>query len=276
MNWDDLRFLVNLRRFGTMSAAARALNTNVATVSRRLDRFSAITGQPAFVRSQDGWVPLPHVNSLLDLAEEFEHQIASQLNGYEGASAQIIIGAPPFINLTVLIPMLHLLMETSSNAPRITFRNRAMEDGLGDCDVVLRGERPDTGRIIARRVGYVSFDLYAPPGWNGTDWAGLIEGYDETRIMCLAFAHFGFPPVVRVEHLEHLAGIMRELKLAGPLPVQMAKRHPELEPVDGTDLPVRGDAWCCYHASRKGDPALSRVLEWISEAFRRLPDHAAH
>ena len=35
-NWDDLKFCLALDRYGTMTAAADHLDTNTATVSRRI------------------------------------------------------------------------------------------------------------------------------------------------------------------------------------------------------------------------------------------------
>ncbi len=39
-NWDDLKFCLALHRSGTMTDAARILDTNVATVSRRIARMT--------------------------------------------------------------------------------------------------------------------------------------------------------------------------------------------------------------------------------------------
>ena len=56
-NWDNLRFILALSRHRTMSAAAQALHTNVATVSRRIERANQDFGTPLFVKDQNGWLP---------------------------------------------------------------------------------------------------------------------------------------------------------------------------------------------------------------------------
>ena len=48
-NWDDLKFCLALERYQTMTAAARALGTNTATVSRRIDRLTKEAGEPLFL-----------------------------------------------------------------------------------------------------------------------------------------------------------------------------------------------------------------------------------
>ena len=267
MNWDDLRFLVQLRRLGTMSATARAMGTNVATVSRRLERFSAASGQPGFIRSQEGWEPLPHMNRLLDLAEEFENRIACELNAVDSRTSKIVIGAPPFVNQAILIPQLHEF-DDGGHLFNLVFSNRVLEAGLGECDLVLRGEPPEAGRMITRRIGSVIFRLYAHRDWAGEDWAGLVDAYADSRLMRMASDRFGRPPVASVDQLAHQAEVMCELRLAGALPDQLACRFPDLVPIPGAAARFETDVWCCYHASRKGDPALHHVIGWIEAAFR--------
>ena len=48
-NWDDLKYCLALDEFRTMTAAAKALGTNTATVSRHLERLTEEAGQPLFI-----------------------------------------------------------------------------------------------------------------------------------------------------------------------------------------------------------------------------------
>ena len=48
--WEDLKFCPALKRYQTMTAAARALGTNTATVSQRIDRLTEEAGEPLFLR----------------------------------------------------------------------------------------------------------------------------------------------------------------------------------------------------------------------------------
>ncbi|NCV12786.1 MAG: LysR family transcriptional regulator [Rhodobacteraceae bacterium] len=45
-----LKFCLALERYQAMTAAARALGTNTATVSRRIDRLTEAAGEPIFLR----------------------------------------------------------------------------------------------------------------------------------------------------------------------------------------------------------------------------------
>ena len=44
--WDDIRIFLAIARAGTLSGAASALETGIATVSRKLDRLEQSLGLP--------------------------------------------------------------------------------------------------------------------------------------------------------------------------------------------------------------------------------------
>ena len=50
-NWDDLRFVLAVAEEGTVSAAARRLRVNHATVLRRVAAYEAATGLVLFDRT---------------------------------------------------------------------------------------------------------------------------------------------------------------------------------------------------------------------------------
>ncbi len=56
MDWEDLRFFVALARNRSLSAAARALKVNHATVARRISALELSLGAQLFERRPDGYV----------------------------------------------------------------------------------------------------------------------------------------------------------------------------------------------------------------------------
>lgn len=266
MNWDDLRFLLALRRHGTMTAAAHALDTNVTTVSRRIERFGEDLGQPAFYRAPDGWMPAPAVTALLELAEDFANQLDTFWNKMALAQdrVKLVIGAPPEICHSVLLPNVGLLQQTHGGAS-MSFHNRIYEEGLGDCDIAIKIARPETGRLIVSRVGRLDFRLYRHRDWSGRDWAGLSEIHDRRHPMRVAVEHFGRPPTTRADDMPQLAALIAWAQLAGPLLDPLAGRFADLVPVD--DVAHETTYYAAYHASRRGDPVIMAGLAWISECF---------
>ncbi|MFP3570811.1 LysR family transcriptional regulator, partial [Paraburkholderia sp. SIMBA_030] len=56
IDWEDLRFFAALARHRSLSAAARALRVNHATVARRISSLELSLGAQLFERRPDGYV----------------------------------------------------------------------------------------------------------------------------------------------------------------------------------------------------------------------------
>ncbi|MBN8558087.1 MAG: LysR family transcriptional regulator, partial [Burkholderiales bacterium] len=54
MDWDNLRFFLELARAGTLTAAARRLAVDHTTVARRLQALEKQAGATLFTREADG------------------------------------------------------------------------------------------------------------------------------------------------------------------------------------------------------------------------------
>ena len=54
MDWDNLRFFLELSRSGTLVAAARRLGVDHTTVARRIQALEKETGTPLFAREAGG------------------------------------------------------------------------------------------------------------------------------------------------------------------------------------------------------------------------------
>lgn len=70
--WDDIRIFLAIARAGTLSGAASALETGIATVSRKLDRLEQSLGLPLFSRHQSGYRLTDDGEALLERAEALE------------------------------------------------------------------------------------------------------------------------------------------------------------------------------------------------------------
>ena len=72
MDWSDIRFFLALVREGSALAAARKLNTNQTTVSRRIDRLEHALKLQLFEKSSRGYALTRSGQELLPLAEQME------------------------------------------------------------------------------------------------------------------------------------------------------------------------------------------------------------
>lgn len=279
-NWDDLRFLVALSKTGTMTAAAKHLGTNTATVSRRIERLSEQLGTPAFVKTSDGWKPSDAVVQLIEVSQAFDGTLKSVINEQSrqvlGQPVKINIGSIPVVSSQVLFPGLRARPDMLDGIS-LTFSDRVFREGLGENDLVIMYGQPQSGRIITRKAGHLAFRLYgsragAPEG----QWAGLAEAHDEHPPMRAGFEHFGCAPKLRVDSFVSLHQLMQMTGLPGPLPDVIANLDPGLEPIDPDAPAFEADFWLMFHETRRSDPAMRAVVEWVTRCFEDLPQGLLH
>lgn len=270
-SWDNYRFMLALAQGKTMAAAARSLGTDVATVSRRIEKLNELFGRPVFVKRSEGWQVAPGFEALSQLITDFSEKLTATRNSIVQDDREQItplsIGCPPMITSAILLPALRPEFSPPANT-QLSFSHRIFEDGVGDCDIVIRFGRPEKGRIVTRRAGTVAFSLYTrKDSPQNSQWAGLTPLHDSYGPMQLGFERFGRPPHLRVDQIEHLVVAIEANGLAGPLPDVMARTNGNLERLPGA-ASYEADFWLLFHETRQNDPALRQCVDWIVRAFR--------
>ncbi|SIN91181.1 LysR family transcriptional regulator [Vannielia litorea] len=273
-SWDDLKFALALSRHGRMNSAAQSLGINVATMSRRIERLGEILGQPPFVKKADGWEPSPVITGLLDIAEEVEQRLETEMNSIRSGTAaqntRFSIGCPPIISLFVLYPNIANRDPALGNVS-YSFTQRVMEDGLGENDLVIQHKRPESGRVITQKIATLSSSIYRLKGGRETGgWVSLSEQYDPTPFNQAGYRFFGTPPSVRVQSMYELYELIGATGMAGPIPDLVAASNPELEIVPGGETISETALWLIYHASRRGDPVMEQTVAWVKDSFARM------
>src|SRR3954453_213154 len=72
LDWEDVRYFVALARCGTLSATARALRVNHATVARRVTSLETRLGRALFDRRADGYALTAEGKAVLDEARAMD------------------------------------------------------------------------------------------------------------------------------------------------------------------------------------------------------------
>ncbi|PRY95111.1 DNA-binding transcriptional LysR family regulator [Hasllibacter halocynthiae] len=272
-NWDDMKFMLALSRRGTMTAAARSLGTNVATVSRRIERLTESAATPLFVKTGGSWRATQVAQGLIRAAEEFEAQVAREENNARQTVGRglspIRLAASPVIISSILLPHIGTLVATHPNL-RLSLRNKVQSTGLGEADLFIRFGRPEAGRLIARRVGSVSFHPYVPRGRRGPagGWVGLSSEYDDAPSAVLGHSIYEGDPTVRCDQFEHMVGAMKSTGLPGVIPDIVGARDADLEKVENGGGAVELEFWLAFHQSRRDDMAVRATADWVIECFR--------
>ena len=266
-NWDDLKFVLAMIRHGTMSAAARFLDTNVATVSRRLDRLAQELGFALFEKRGAHFVPTAAATGLAELAERLDQELRAELaNLHSDASNQPVpleVAAPPAVHQHYLFPY---VTDLSAHLPHVlvTMTEKVFAQGLGEADIQIRIGRPEGGRLMARKFRDYSLRVYhgADHDLSG-DWIGLSHRYPDADFLRKIYGGANALPRYRVEEMPMVYQLVRQTGLPGLLPDFMVEAGDGLVLADLPDNDLPGELWITYHETRHTDATLRSVVDWL-------------
>lgn len=266
-NWDDLKFVLAMTRHGTMSAAARYLDTNVATVSRRLDRLSTDLGISLFEKRGTGFVATQAAENLAVIAEDLDQrlraEVAEMTAGDMDVPIPIEIAAPPAVHKQFVLPRTG---ELSEYLPQVllTLTDKVYAQGLGEADIQVRIGRPEGGRLKARKFCDYSLRVYhgRHHKLNG-DWIGLSNRYPDADLVRGIYKDAKDKPRYRVEEMPMALDMVRETGLPGILPDFMVQPQHGLVLADMPGNELKGELWITYHETRHSDKTLRAVVDWF-------------
>ena len=166
MEWDNLRFFLELSRAGKLTVAARRLGVDHTTVSRRVQALEKSMDVQLFVRAAAGYSLTEAGRNLLPQAEAMENAFSAIENARQGQgdslSGQVRIGVTEGYGTVMLAPQLAEFTRRYPNlgidllaAPRMLHLSRR------EADIVITLERPERGPFIITKLTDYVLRLYA-------------------------------------------------------------------------------------------------------------------
>lgn len=274
-NWDDLRFVLTVAETGSVSAAARQLGVNHATVLRRVAAFEERHGLSVFERTPTGYAVPRDRARLIEAAREAE---AAHL-----AVVRVIAGARAPLSGAVRVTSTDTLCYAV--LPSVLARLRAAAPGLR-LDLVCSNAHADLSRIeaeiavrpamslpadlVGEAVADLHFAVYAPGLEPGKEaWLGLSGSLVRSR------PAEWMRTTVQAETLSGAADsflILREMVAAGQgravLPRILGDGDPRLTRVDGVMPAMSVPIWVASHADMADAPRLAAVRSRLASAIR--------
>lgn len=287
MNWDDTRIFLAVARTGQLLGAARALGLNHATVARRLSALETDLGVKLVDRRTTGSQLTSAGESFMEIAERVEAEMQAARARIGGAdvalSGTVRIGAPDGFGVDFLAPRLGILTERH---PELTLQlvpvSRAVSLSRREADIAITVERPEHGRLVARKLVDYTLGLYASRSYlerNGTpaDAQDLrrhaLVGYVEDQVYSAALAYAGeidrgFSPRFEIASALGQVEAVRAGAGIGILHAFIARRDPDLVPV----LPgkvIHRSYWLVLHESVREIARVRVAADFIAEEVER-------
>lgn len=167
LNWDDLKFFLEVARTRTASSAARRLGVDYTTVSRRIGALEKALGALLFERSRaNGFVLTAEGSHLLGYAESLENTLQAACEQVSGTglalSGNIRIGSTEGFGTFFIAPQLSRFQE---RYPNITLDLMPVPHFINlsrrDADIAVTLERPERGPYVCSKLCDYRLKLYA-------------------------------------------------------------------------------------------------------------------
>jgi len=281
LDWEDLRFFVALARGGTLSATARELRVNHATVARRVASLEGLLGCVLFERRASGYVLTAEGKAVLDEARAMDEaalSVLSRLDRGTELSGIVRLAAGPVLAERFLIDRLRAFHE---RYPAIDLEvigaARIVSLARRDADIALRYGSLKDSELVTRKVAKIAFGLYASPAYRAKNSTGeklVFIGYDdesdfiaEARWLARRFGDSRFS--FRTNSQSAQAAAARAGYGVALLPRYVAAGDPGLVEVPlGERLPER-DLWLLIRRDLRRVPRVKAVSDYLVELFRR-------
>lgn len=287
MDWDDLRIFLAVARAGTVSEAARQLELDHSTVSRRLANLETRLAIRLFDRAGRRLAINAAGEQLMRTAERLESGLLSDLAVLEAMQGSRVgtvrIGVPEGLGVGYLAGRLGGLAETY---PEIALELVALPQNYSlaarEVDIAITLDRPEFGNIAVRKLTDYALQLFGTEVYfarhgRPTDTAELtghrLCGYIPQLLYTplldyLVFEGRRVKPAIKstsvVAHLE----MVRSGAAIGMLPVFMCAGRPDLLPFLDEARIVRS-YWLTVHDDLRGVERIRIITDALAQLARQ-------
>lgn len=283
LDWDDFRVFLSVTRAGTLSAAARLLQVDQSTISRRLAALEETAGARLFDRTPKGYALTVAGEAVRAHVEELEAQalaIERQLRGQDSQpTGQVRLAASDSFAAWFLLPR---LAPFHSHYPGIQLDlvtgNQPVNLARREADISLRLSKPKEPNLIARKLGQAAWSVYASsaylsrygkPSVRGRLRGHRVVGFDAELRGTLGarwLAKHGNAASVSMtcnSLLTQSAAVVAGIGLS-PLPCVFGDPEPSLERVVPRTI-GHHDLWLVVHPDLRHNARVRAVMDYLTE-----------
>lgn len=281
-DWDDLRFFLAVARSGRLTAAARRLSADHATVSRRVTALEESLKAKLFERRPQGYTLTAHGERLLAKAEAMETEalaIQSDIGGADMTLAGTVrIGAPDGFGTSFLAPRLPALAKAYPGLElQLIAMPRLLSLSKREADVAITLAPPKEGKVVARKLSDYRLGLYASRDY--LDAMPKVESRDDLfqhRIVGY-IDDLIFTP--ELDYLDEVAKGLRAQVQSSSVVAQMnavaagagigvihhfmAEGDPRLVPVLAEEVSLTRSFWLLVHADLKDVARVRAIVDFL-------------
>ena len=282
-DWDDLRFFLAVARAGSVSGAARALDVNHATVSRRVRTMERRVGVRLFERSPDGWTPTAAGLEMQESALRVESEIQAIERQVTGRDEQLVGPlrvATSDVATRTLMPTFRAFAESHPGIElELVVSNGLSDLARREADVALRTSvGPPADALVGRRLARVASSLYASvelldrhghtSDLAAYPWIGFAGGMaDSPQARWLDENVPGARIAMRLEALLVAHNAVRNAVGVAILPCVLGDDDPDLRRVVPDLLVPAGEIWVLTHRDLRATARVRAFIDFVRDSI---------
>jgi DNA-binding transcriptional LysR family regulator len=275
-DWEDLRYFTVFAEGKSLSAAARQLGVDHATVARRVAALEGALGLKLVERRPRAYFLTPDGERIAGLGKRMElESFAVQRTasaGKAGIAGAVAVSAPPAMAAALIAPRLGTL---HARYPALRIRldgdTRNVSLARREADIAIRLSRPVDAELVVRKLATVTFALYATPAYlaaRGADdlaYIGYDPGMDDTPQQAWLRV------VLRSNDLAVQAAAAAAGVGVAVLPHFMGEHDARLARLPHTGEGLSREVWIAVHSDLRHAPRIQAVMAFLAECFEQ-PD----
>jgi DNA-binding transcriptional LysR family regulator len=284
MDWDDLRYVLEVARTGSALGAARGLGVNQTTVIRRIAALETRLGARLFERNPGGYEATPLGREAAAAAARMEREARAFAEaasaGRRALSGTVRLSTAETMANLLVAPCLQAFHQAHPGVcVELDTTDRRVDVARGEADVALRaGSRPEGAGIVARRLPDNDWTVYCSAGYaaqNGCPagpeaiaghavvgldgpmgqipaWGWLLARSREADVR------------VRCNSLTNLVSGLRAGLGLGTLPCVLGDSEPDLVRCFPPPVELRSEMWLIIRAELKSAPHVRALTDFLA------------
>jgi DNA-binding transcriptional LysR family regulator len=283
--WGDFKVLLALASGGSVAGAARQLQVDSSTVSRRLAALEDAVGAKLIIRGGRDFTWTADGRTLLAAAEAMDAAVATAARAVRTArldvDGSVRVSVPPGfvpILLRMMLPALrtkHPMLDLELSGDY-----RRADLAKGEADMAVRMARPGEGDLVARRAFDCGWYVYASQAYLASRGRPASHSaLAEHRLVLYVEAMHNVAPlrwmephrgpaqqVLRVDNLEIACQTIAADGGIAVLPCFIADAVPALQRVFDERVGIN-TGWVVYHEAARHTARIRIVVDALAEFF---------
>ena len=295
-SWDDYRTAFTVARAGSLTAAARKLNCNHATVLRHINRLETALNIRLFIRHQRGY-RLTDAGHIMLSEMPAIYQSFSRMENLMGSVEQDISGNLRITTLvsysTVISP---ILVKFHNAYPQLRIQLITTDEIVplerGIAHVSLRaGQKPSGPDLIAREIMPIDMAYFAADNYvkhkglpatisefNQHDWVMPSAAKQHIPYVKEFLQHIDVERIVfQSNHIPDISAAVAAGMGIGMMPVRDARKQPGMHRLDIRSLAHSnaGALWFVYHRDLRHNAKVQTLYGYLCDALTQEVEQAS-